>query len=415
MQILHLVHQYLPAQVGGTELYTQWVAHNLVGRGHRVDIFYRRYAEGNGLAHRIDDSVRVWAAWSGSLSPTARFLSTFKAPYIFDAFCRVIEQVRPELVHIQHLMGLPIALVDYLKQQNIPFVITLHDYWWVCANAQLLTNYSRQLCNGPQAYLNCARCALARAGHPHLWPAVPVLAGPLAWRNHRLRRVLNDAHKLIAPSQFVRNWYGAHGVSPHKIEVIPHGLDSPPKTERQQRPSTGPLRFAYIGGLSWQKGVHILVEAFGEVGPPAELWIAGDELADPAYASDLRQKASANVRFLGKLTRQEVWQTLAQVDVAVVPSIWYEAFSFIVSEAFAMGVPVVASKLGPLADRVADGVNGLLVPPNNAQALQRALLRFLQEPGLASQLRAGIGPVRTLNDCVAEIEQLYGAVLAQKA
>jgi glycosyltransferase involved in cell wall biosynthesis len=117
------------------------------------------------------------------------------------------------------------------------------------------------------------------------------------------------------------------------------------------------------------------------------------------------------VRFLGKLPRQAVWETLNQIDVVVVPSVWYETFSFIVSEAFAAGVPVVASRLGPLAERVRDGVDGLLVSPDDVPAMKKVLQRFLQEPELLPQLQQGILPVRTLDDHVAEIESVYQNVL----
>jgi glycosyltransferase involved in cell wall biosynthesis len=408
MKILHLVHQYLPEQVGGTEFYTNWVAHRLAQRGHQVDIFYRRYVDGAGSDSRFDgDGVRVWASWSGNLSPNRRFLATFHEKNILGTFRRVVQVVQPELVHIQHLMGLPVALVNHLRQCHIPFIITLHDYWWICANAQLLTNYSQELCDGPHRYLNCARCALARAGHPKLWPAVPALAGSLAWRNHLLRQAMNAAHKLITPSRFARDWHAAHGVHAHKLQVIPHGLDLPSHHLRQPQEQRALLRIAYIGGLSWQKGIHILVEAFRELEAGAELWIAGDETTDPTYVSNLRALAPPQVRFLGRLTRESVWDTLAQVDVVVVPTLWYETFSFIVSEAFAAGVPVVASRLGPLVDRVSDEVDGLLVPPGDPQALRRALLRFWQEPDLLARLRAGIRPIRTLDDHVTELESVY--------
>jgi len=75
---------------------------------------------------------------------------------------------------------------------------------------------------------------------------------------------------------------------------------------------------------------------------------------------------------------------------------------------------VIASRLGPLADRVHDEVDGLLVPPDDPQALQNALIRFLEEPDLFPKLQAGIGLVRTVEEHVAEIEALYNTILAQR-
>jgi glycosyltransferase involved in cell wall biosynthesis len=410
MRVLHLVHQYLPEHIGGTELYTKWLTKGLSQQGYQISIFHRRSAEGVGVEHCSKNGRQIWAAWSGIVTPIRRFRATFGDPPIARTFERVLEETQPELVHIQHLMGYPVALIQAIQQRGIPYVMTLWDFWWVCANAQLLTNYSQEVCAGPRMYLNCAHCALARAGHSQLWPVLPVVAGPLLWRNWLLRRIMAGASRLIAPTKFVHNWYSAHGAPAEKLITVPPGLDQPPSIFKRPSLPNVPLRFGYVGGLSWQKGVHVLIEAFNGAKKGAELWIAGDEKVDPTYAAHLYALASANVRFLGKLTRVEVWETLAKVDVLVVPSMWYETFAFVVSEAFAAGVPVVASQLGPLADRVRDGVDGLLVPPGDVKALQNALLRFLQDPTLLPRLRAGIRPVRTIEDHVKDIEVVYQAV-----
>lgn len=407
LKILHLVHQYLPDHVGGTELYTHWLTQGLSQRGHQNIIFHRRSGEGADLTCRTDEAgTQIWAASAGPLTPARRFLATFRSRALAGAFEQVLDQAQPDVVHVQHLMGLPAVLLDLLQRRGLPFVITLWDFWWVCANAQLLTNYSQTVCAGPNAYLNCARCALARAKRDNFWPAVPPLAGLLAWRNHQLSRLMPKAARLIAPTPFVRDWYAAHGAPQEKLMVIQPGLDLPPQLPWQPRPSGRPLRLAYIGGLSWQKGVHGLIEAAAGL-EGVEIWLAGDETAHPDYTAQLRRQASPQVRFLGKLDRAQVWTTLAQVDVVVVSALWYETFSFIVSEAFAAGVPVIASRLGPLADRVRDDVDGLLIPPGDWTALRQAIRRLQEEPDLLPRLRANIRPVLTTAEHARTMERLY--------
>jgi glycosyltransferase involved in cell wall biosynthesis len=406
VRILHLVHQYLPDKAGGTEFYTHWLAHELNGRGHQVSIFYRRSQEGTGMARRQEDGVTVWAAWNGLLDPRRRLTATFADRPIAQAFEQVLAETRPELIHVQHLMGLPAVMLQSLAQQRIPYLITLWDFWWVCANAQLLTNYSQEICDGPQAFLNCARCALARNGRSQWFlPALPLLAAPLAWRNRLLRQVLAHAHRLIAPAAFVRDWYAAHGAPLDKIVVAPPGLDYPKEIARST--AERPFRVGYVGGLSWQKGVHILVEAFQGLPGAAELWLAGDTTFDPQYVTRLRQLSDSRVNFLGQLDRGALWPMLAQVDVVVAPSLWYETFCFVVSEAFAVGVPVIVSDLGVLAERVVDGQDGLLVPPGDVDALRAALIRLQQSPALLAHLRAGIPPVRTMADHLQDVLALY--------
>ncbi len=402
MRILHLVHQYPPDHVGGTELYTVWLTRALQQQGHDVAVFHRRSAEGTGLSQREEDGIMIWWAWNGRFQPTNRLLSTFHNAPLFHAFKEVVTTFRPDIVHVEHLMGLPTQILDHLHQQQIPYVVTLWDFWWVCANAQLLTNYSQEICDGPHFHLNCAKCALARADQPQFPLAIPPLALPLAWRNGRLRRVLQQASQLIAPAEFVKQWYVDHGLPAEKIVVLPPGLDYPSKPEVPPHDS---FRVGYLGGLSWQKGVHVLVEAFAQLPQTAELWIAGDTEFDPDYVKQLKRKGRAT--FLGKLNRQQVWPMLAQLDVVVVPSLWYETFCFVVSEAFAMGVPVITNNLGVLGERVGHGVDGLLVTPGDVNQLAQALQTLHDDPNLLVQLQQNIPAIGTVAEHAAVVAQLY--------
>ena len=415
MRILHLVHQYLPEYVGGVELYAHWLTESQVRRGYQVSVFYRRSAEGVGREVQIDEGVRVWAAWADVVSPTRRFLNTFRDPSMGLIWRQVLQEFNPDLVHIQHLMGLPVQLVVNLRRRNIPYLITLHDYWWICANAQLLTNYDQTVCDGPRGYWNCAHCALARAGKRECLPARFPIALLFAWRNRRLHRVLEGAAYIIAPTQFVADWYVRHGIAARTVRVISHGLPVPQQLPLRISRHNRPLRFAYIGGLSWQKGVHILIAAFRDIQGDVELWIAGDESCDPDYVAHLRELATPNVHFLGRLARASVWDTLAQVDVVTVPTLCYETFSFIVSEAFAAELPVIASRSGALPDRVRDGVDGLLLPPGDVAAWRGALQRLIDEPDFLSRLQANVRPPVTLDEHVSQVEALYAQLVAENS
>lgn len=411
MRILQVAHQYPPAHVGGVELYTQAISHALGARGHAVSVFCRSFVRATPEAWE-EQEVRIRAAYQGDWDPLRRFWGTFHAPAIAEAFQETLDQTQPEIVHIQHLMGLPTTLIDLLQRRAIPFVITLWDYWWVCANAQLLTNDSQRLCDGPRAYLNCARCALARSGKRRWQPTMPLAAGTLAWRNRRLRRILNASRALIAPTEFVRRWYSEHGAPAARLHVLTPALeDAPPRQERS--PHT-PIRFLYVGGLTWQKGVHVLVEAFAGMQGAAELWIAGDESVEPEYVASLRARAPTSVRFCGRLGRAALWETLAQVDVVAIPTLWYETFSFILSEAFAAGLPVVASRLGPLADRVRDEVDGLLVTPGDVAAWREALQRLAEDATLRHRLQAQVRPPLSLPQHIADLERLYVEVVCSR-
>ena len=111
--------------------------------------------------------------------------------------------------------------------------------------------------------------------------------------------------------------------------------------------------------------------------------------------------------FAGPLPHAQLWQTLADIDLVVVPTLWYETASLIVQEAFAAGVPVVASDIGVLPERIRAGVDGLLFPPGDAAALAAILRRLHEKPAELAQLRADIQPVFTIQEHVAQVTAVY--------
>ena len=405
-----MVHQYLPHFVGGTELYTQTLARCQAQQGHSVSVFCPApVVESAWPQAEVDDAVRVYRIPVGPRSPTRVFLSNLAHRQLSRAFASVLEQEQPDLVHIQHLMGLPLDLATHLSRRQVPYVITWHDYWYSCANGQLLTNYSRQICPGPRLWINCGHCALARAGRANLAWLSPLVAPIMAYRHWRLRTVLQQARQIIAPTNFVRDTGRLLGFPVEKVRVVSHGIQAPEHLEQVHRAKHSDLHIAYVGSLAFQKGVHILVQAVNEL--PHEgvrLSIYGDTSVFPAYVSELKQLAHhPGITFAGRLVRADVWNVLNGVDVLVVPSLWYEASPLVVQEAFAADVPLVVSSIGALRELVRDGVDGFLFPPGDARGLQSILAQLLSDPAWLDLLRANIRPVRTIQDHVADVEAVY--------
>ena len=412
MRVLNIVHQYPPEFVGGTELYTQTVARSLTARGNAVSVFCPSGQAGDparAVVSSDEEGVRVHRVPLGPRSANAKFLDIFTQHTLSAALAAVLQQEHPDLVHIQHLMGLPARLIDKVALAGIPFIVTLHDYWYGCANAQLLTNTRQEICAGPHWWINCGQCAVARAGHPDWRVLAPAIAPLLGYRHWLLRRVLTRATWLIAPTEFVGETYRQLGAPADRIQVIPHGIEVPSDLPAAQPRSPGVLRVAYIGGLAWQKGVHVLIEAVN--GLPAEeiqLSIYGNTAAFPDYAAALKRLVShPHIDFAGHLPRSRLWITLRSVDVVVVPSLWYEASPLIIQEAFAAGVPVITSNLGALRELVHDHLDGLLVTAGDPIAWRAALHRCATEPGLLPRLRQGIRPVRSMDEHLADLEALY--------
>lgn len=415
MRILHIIHQYLPEKIGGTELYTQTLARHQMAQGDSVALFTPSQAvPANQRLPVVEaDGLRIYRVPVGQRSATAVFRNNFRQPVLAQAFHDVLRREQPDLVHVQHLMGLPFSLADQIKQSSLPLIITLHDYWYLCANAQLLTNFDGTVCAGPNWWLNCARCALARSGHPQAFPLIPALAPVFAVRHGRLQSILKQAAVLIAPTHFTASIYRQMGISAEKIQVIPHGIELP--EQLPPRPRQKELLIGYVGGIAPQKGVHILIEAVNQLtDQEVQLTVYGDLTAFPDYAAQLRaQAAHPGIILAGQLPPDQLWRNLVAFDVLVVPTLWYETASLIVQEAFAAQVPVVASDIGVLPERIRDGVDGRLFPPGDAAALAAVLRQMAANPELLAGLREAIQPVYTIQEHVAAVTAVYQTCAAK--
>jgi glycosyltransferase involved in cell wall biosynthesis len=175
------------------------------------------------------------------------------------------------------------------------------------------------------------------------------------------------------------------------------------------------LRFGYLGQISPRKGVHLLVEAFDRLettDPEPELWIHGDLGALPDYTRRLLERSAGNDRIIyaGGYENAQVAEILSQIDLAVVPSQWYETGPLVTLEAFASRTPVVATDLPNMNNQVTPEVDGLLFAPGDVEDLARQLQRAVDEPGLIRRLAANIGAVKTFEEEMEEIMALYRTI-----
>ncbi|MCJ7739402.1 MAG: glycosyltransferase, partial [Anaerolineae bacterium] len=205
MKILYGVHQFMPDFVGGTEQDTWEVATRMRDRGHDISIVTR--APGAAGAETTSrGGIPVTRLSVGAMTPTSLFASTFGHRQLTRGFRRTFNEIRPDLVHFQHLRGLPAGLVGWIKAQGCPVLISLRDFWFICPNAQLIDYVTEELCTTPGEPVHCARCAMVRAGlRPALF-AAPALAPGMAARNRVLAGVMQQADVLLVYSEFVRAW-----------------------------------------------------------------------------------------------------------------------------------------------------------------------------------------------------------------
>jgi glycogen(starch) synthase len=279
---------------------------------------------------------------------------------------------------------------------------------------------------GPQAAI-IAPILAARADvvHVHLGEDLAVLpTGAAAAKLHRLPLVLTvhtSLHHTLAVSDLrsavlktlggqIERW-GEHsaeavlvitprlskllisdGAAENRIHVIPPGVNPSLFEGPFEDPfsGVGRPRVLFVGRLAPQKGVDTLVAAAGLLKDPcAQVLLVGDGPERKALERETeRLGVGDRLHFVGFVTHDRLPAAMAHADVLVLPSL-YEELGTVLLEAMQAGLPIVASETGGIPDVIEDGVNGLLVPPGDPEALARGIDRILSDGDLARRLSEG--------------------------
>lgn len=441
MKIAFVVHQYPPRYNTGTELYAHRLAVTLRAREHDVRVFTHEPDPHQTIAFRryddtVDDVPVTRLTFFDGLAPN-HALHDYYDVFLGKVFGEWLDEHRPDLVHVFHLMGLGLSLIEECRARGIPVYVQLMDYWFLCPTVQFLRHDST-LCTGPETK-TCVEClaphnygyqglrmfslregfvethmpdeSLIDVNHAHLG----LRRAALHARPGFIRRVLEGASGLIAPSRFIRSVFLEQGYSGESMRHLAYGVD-PPAGSIRSVPVNGPgtVTFGFFGSVNPQKGLEVLVSAFRECrGDRLRLVVRGNMAHFPKYAKRVRAFADidARISFKGPYGHGELAAALSSIDVLVVPSVWYENTPFVVLEAFSAGRPVIASDLGGLSELVHDGSNGRTFRPGDPGSLLNVLQEFQDDPDLLLRLAGGIGPVRTLAENAEDFVKLWNEAL----
>lgn len=400
MRILMLIDSY-PPMIGGAQQYVRNLSIALVARGHDVSV---ATLTGDGLAsYEEDHGVRVYRL-RGTLQRASRvFRDRTYAPPIPDpelvrAIRDVIRRERPDVVHAHNWMGR--SFLPLKHWSGARFVVSVHDYSLRCA-AWILMRDGRP-CTGP----SLSKCLPCSAQH-YDGRAKGAAVALGNWAMAAPERALVDM--FVPVSEAVASGNGIPGgTRPYRIipNFIPDDVgELYDEGYRAQLPPDGYLLF--VGSLTRQKGIETLLEAYAGLAVAPPLVLVGYTMPESPTSFP------PNVIALKNWPHKAVMTAWRHSLAGVVPSIWPDPCPGVAMEAMATGRPVIAARIGGLPEIVADGETGLLVPPEDADALRAAMARLIADPALAARMgEAGRQRVRRFHasTVVGQIESVYDEV-----
>lgn len=377
-RVLHLVHGWPPWNSAGTENY----AAGLVRRQarHREVAVYARIADPQrakgDATELLDHGARVRLIVNNFKQRDPLSRNALRDREMEADFARLLDEVRPRLLHVHHLAGHVASLVGIAARRRIPILFQLQDWWQPCARVNLLDAWGR-LCSGP----GLGKCPACRP-----LTRFPLLHQALyAYRFALMRRVLRSADAFVMGSRFIHRSYLDLGyLRPEdRAYVIPYGVELAPRLPRRRET---PLRFGVIGSSLPHKGVHVARAAFAGIDPGrAKLTVWGD----PPFAEERKPAI------------------FAEMDVLIVPSLGLESFGLAAREAMHHGVPVLASDRGALPEME----YGALFDPEDPASLRAWIERLIAEPEIVDRWAAALPRVKGMDEHAEEIEAVYEQVL----
>ncbi len=443
MKILQIVHGFPPKNIAGTEVYTYNLSSELA-KNHETFVFYRgsdcnvpeyqisRKRMGNLNTLCINNSFRLCNS----------FEDTYRNDQIAEKLNDVLVEIKPDIVHIQHLLYLSANIVKKIKECHIPVIFTLHDYWLICPQGQLLRD-NTTLCRG-ESHHECVNCVLhqisiskpvfsayffLRKNAPE--PLVQLFrdiylsyrrlfsssrtkaARLIEERVQYMHRLCTEVDLFISPSRFLRQKFIDFGIPEERISFIPYGFNLEELKSSQKTPANK-LRFGFIGNLLPAKGAHLLISCFNKISnDKVELKIYGQvnsyKGALVGYLKSIKKLAkNSNIKFMGGVDHGKIAEIFKEIDLLVVPSIWYENAPLVIQEAFATRTPVIASRIGGIPELINDGVNGLLFNPGDEADLKNKIQHVIDNPNILKEFGENAPEVKTIKENAQEIERAYG-------
>ena len=384
MKIIYLVHQFFPEFQSGTENFVYNTARMTQKLGNKVKVI--TYSLNDDDWFDQDDGRILSKEYIYQGIPVLAFKYikqpddlgiSLRSEQLEKYSRKVLSFEKPDLIHVGHTMRVH-EFVHTAFTMNLPYIMTLTDFFLLCPKIILAPN-DHTLCSGPQGGNTCS-----------------TLCNEL--EKDFISKRLNDGKKLllnskivISPSKFLANIYKQE-YEELNIKIVNHGILYRNIIQNEKIYSQGEtITFGYAGGLSKHKGVHILIKAFTNIkNENIRLNIYG--YGDNEYVKKLKTIAENDKRisFFGKYSGEQLGIIFNNIDIIITPSISYENYPFVLHEALASGVPVIASNLGGMAEKVKDGINGFTVEPGSPTDIKEKMDIIINNTQIINKLKNNI-------------------------
>lgn len=311
------------------------------------------------------------------MNPLSLAKATLWHKSVYAEIRNLLRREKPQIIHFHNTFPLISPAAYYAAQaEGVPVIQNLQNYRLLCPNALFLRN--GRVCEDCLGKL-LAWPGIVHACYRHSRTATAVTAAMLTM--HRLKGTWSKLVDVYtATTEFARQKFIEGGLPAERVVVKPNLVYPDPGLGHGQG------QFAlFVGRLAPEKGLETLLTAWQKLAGRMVLKIVGDGSLGPAVADASRRLSG--VEWLGQLSHDQVLELMKEARILVFPSIWYEGLPMVIAEAFAVGLPVIASNLGAMSSLVEPYRNGLHFPPGSADGLAEQVEWVCTHPDELAKMR----------------------------
>ena len=432
MKILKVIHGYPYRYNAGSEVYSQTLCHELARQGHEVIVFTRQ-ENGYKQEYSIEwDSDPLCREVKLCLVNMAHSKDGYRHPAVDQAFSHLLNDYKPDVVHIGHLNHLSTSLVLEAHKRGIPLIFTLHDFWLMCPRGQFLQGINSKTedlypaCDS-QENEKCARqCYWRYLSHPEDAEDIQYWTQWVGKRMDHIREIASYIDIFIAPSRYLMDRFvNNFSIDLSKIVYLDYGFHRE-RLQGRARSKENDFVFGYIGTHKQAKGLFHLLQAFSQTHQNAQLKIWGSPLPPfthslQSYAKTLGLEVEQRIHWMGGYRNDQiVSDVFNHVDAIVVPSIWGENSPLVIHEALEAKVPIITADYGGMKEYVHHEINGLLFRHRDSVSLAEQMTRLMHDPLLASKigqrgyLQSSDHHIPSIQEHVEQIVSLYGLTIEKR-
>lgn len=439
MKILHILNSYLPQHIAGTEVYVSALVRELKKKNYDSKVIVPNYGKWENSSYFFEDTEVIKYA-----EPTVadRAIITGQiAPKGLENFIKILTIEKPTIVHFHELagsIGIGIYHVEAARKMGFKIIMSFHLVKYSCKTGTLM--YMNKIkCDGIIRELACSKCWLKETGQPELQSLIirtgysllhllnidsrflkNSLGTALAFPNiiSDLRKNILKLEALTDGFIVLTDWYQdilkKNGVHLSHLSVITQGLPND-FIEKPIIKNNNKIRLIFIGRISPFKGVHILLSALKQIPQnKVELFVYG-VASDQDYMDKCLEISVGmnNLFWKGSIAPGLVINTIREFDILCLPSSIAEMSPLVIQEAFAAGIPVLASNVYGNADQVINNENGWLFKFNDIDELKIQLEKLIEKPSLIEDAGLKINAVKSFKLVADEHIAVYKKALKE--